>query len=1177
MRPEGLGAPPPKMGLYPIAAEDLQAEACHEPGDSSHSSHTGETIKQGNDGPSNATATLGVLVSPESPASARPEEFPKPLTMDKLAVSEVSAEEGGNPGESHGEEEDWDTPQGILGWWLSLCHDHYYLTLLGFLVSVLTITLLVMVLPADDRCVSGAPPMQLQVCDLSSHEWELSYEVSSQYKDMLGDARTAAVTSFEKLSMASSSSSADEETPERSERSDIDSLTWVFFQHDETKNGETIFTPKKVKAICEIERLVLSHPLYKRFCQVKEGTTDCAIQQLSVSAQFYSVAEQHPETGSCPLLSLQLVNDKRKLVNGFFASAGANASLPTIESRGDTNTTRSLMGLAQPLKGFKDGDDQRTEQAYLRRLLFTGLTCPVRDIAGYTGQALCDGIPDGEGIKGVETLLFERFEMKGVPAEGELKDMLRTPYAGSRPVEKIEGEGAIGLLFYGIPTQQAEFNRVVAGDLNFAILSIIVVHFYIWFHTRSVFIANMSMFMIIMSLPVGFFVYYNIFGVRFYSQLNVLAIYLALGIGADSVFVAVDSWNQAFVNPHIKTTRGRLNYAMTRTISACFNTTLTTVMSFVATCFTPVMPIYAFAAFASSVLAVDYLFMVLFAPTWLMLYHIHFSDQGGSCCYCSRSAGGVFAANEYNSDSADTTAIRAADKLYSCCPYSKGEVTQTQKNASFDHRQLTEQERLSVVERFFHNKFSVLICGKKGENGKVKPFAYFFIAAFIAYGTFMIYEALQLTPPTAQEVWFPDHHMFNKELNDRLGKNWQSGADSDYLKLAVVFGMTAYDREGLGPSKKPAFIWLFPDDNRGEIIYDDKFDLAKESSQRFFMETCKQVGELACTVSACQHGKLVKKDAEVTCIVSSMLKYYNYVDGGNFTHPGKATVIPEAKFIPLYIRFFTEDNVNFPLNKRTAMSNVIALDEKQTKVKWAMIQLRSSMIFPLGNAAAHEGFKVIEDFKDARAAEAPEGMKSVFQTDTLPSGVGWTWMKVEDALVQNLFLGFAVCFPVAFVVLVFATGNVVIALMAVSTIIFIVGGVLGAARVYNGWDLGVAESIAGVIVIGFSVDYTVHLGHMYRDSPAKTREEKTRYALTYMGGTIVGGSLTTLLAGGVLFLCTLMFFTKMASLLVWTIVLSALYSLFYFTAMCAVFGPEEGFASVPSISDCIGKLRNKKD
>jgi len=34
---------------------------------------------------------------------------------------------------------------------------------------------------------------------------------------------------------------------------------------------------------------------------------------------------------------------------------------------------------------------------------------------------------------------------------------------------------------------------------------------------------------------------------------------------------------------------------------------------------------------------------------------------------------------------------------------------------------------------------------------------------------------------------------------------------------------------------------LYTDLNRGEIIYDEAFDLSREESQRFFIETCQQV------------------------------------------------------------------------------------------------------------------------------------------------------------------------------------------------------------------------------------------------------------------------------------------------------------------------------------------------
>lgn len=39
--------------------------------------------------------------------------------------------------------------------------------------------------------------------------------------------------------------------------------------------------------------------------------------------------------------------------------------------------------------------------------------------------------------------------------------------------------------------------------------------------------------------------------------------------------------------------------------------------------------------------------------------------------------------------------------------------------------------------------------------------------------------------------------------------------------------------------------------------------------------------------------------------------------------------------------------------------------------------------------------------------------------------------------------------------------------------------VLGFCKSAMDWDLGVGEAIAGVIVIGYSVDYVVHLAHMY--------------------------------------------------------------------------------------------------
>lgn len=69
-----------------------------------------------------------------------------------------------------------------------------------------------------------------------------------------------------------------------------------------------------------------------------------------------------------------------------------------------------------------------------------------------------------------------------------------------------------------------------------------------------------------------------------------------------------------------------------------FNTTFTTVMSFVATSLTPIMPIHAFAVFAAIVMSVNYLLVVFFTPAIIIIYNVHFADMGGCCCYCSKDS-----------------------------------------------------------------------------------------------------------------------------------------------------------------------------------------------------------------------------------------------------------------------------------------------------------------------------------------------------------------------------------------------------------------------------------------------------------------------------------------------------------------------------------------------------------
>lgn len=68
----------------------------------------------------------------------------------------------------------------------------------------------------------------------------------------------------------------------------------------------------------------------------------------------------------------------------------------------------------------------------------------------------------------------------------------------------------------------------------------------------------------------------------------------------------------------------------------------------------------------------------------------------------------------------------------------------------------------------------------------------------------------------------------------------------------------------------------------------------------------------------------------------------------------------------------------------------------------------------------------------------------------------WAWLVTSLGLVEGLFVGFAICFPVAFLVLLIATRNIFMAFIAILNVIFIVAGVLGYCSM-AGWALGASS------------------------------------------------------------------------------------------------------------------------
>lgn len=81
------------------------------------------------------------------------------------------------------------------------------------------------------------------------------------------------------------------------------------------------------------------------------------------------------------------------------------------------------------------------------------------------------------------------------------------------------------------------FNPVIFRDLSFSLAAIVAVFIIVVLHTTSPFLATITIIQVVLSFPISLFVYSVVFRITYFATLQVMTIFLILGIGADDVFV----------------------------------------------------------------------------------------------------------------------------------------------------------------------------------------------------------------------------------------------------------------------------------------------------------------------------------------------------------------------------------------------------------------------------------------------------------------------------------------------------------------------------------------------------------------------------------------------------------------------------------------------------------------
>jgi len=217
--------------------------------------------------------------------------------------------------------------------------------------------------------------------------------------------------------------------------------------------------------------------------------------------------------------------------------------------------------------------------------------------------------------------------------------------------------------------------------------------------------------------------------------------------------------------------------------------------------------------------------------------------------------------------------------------------------------------------------------------------------------------------------------------------------------------------------------------------------------------------------------------------------------------------------------------------------------------------------------------KAWDDWINAKKSSAPGFLQNYYFAN---SGIFW-YFQVQKTLNSECISGMGTSLLFAFIVLLFATRNIVMAIVSTISIGSIVVSVMFFA-VICGWKLGMIEAIVLIMVIGLSVDYVVHLSDAYLECHGHTdRNNRTKFMLRSMGASVLSGAITSIGASICMCFCSIIFFFKFGAVMLWTLVQSVITALVFFTAIMFLFGPEGDFGSLMLIPRYFGYCKSEEN
>jgi hypothetical protein len=889
-----------------------------------------------------------------------------------------------------------------------------------------------------------------------------------------------------------------------------------------SKKGD-VLSAKNLQSIREFQRSITKITKYEKYCLRGDSHgKDCMIPYSPSGIATWTSQTFADDDSSCNCATefdVPCANCDSDCSADFYlpgCMADPMAPLPTSE----WGKTAEPPFNAMCKQGTSDNADTSTcyYMLYQTRLNVMGTNWDCSNLeASWTRILVPFGLPIGnndDDTEEMEDTIFSWGSNVFLPAFFELKAELEMDNSDLK------------VFFWG--DQSWLIDYYLNRDVGFVMTAFILVFFVLWAQTESAFLAACGIFEIIISYPLGTFVWHVILQEPYVTYLNYNALFIILGIGADDIFVLVDAFKQASLQPeHISgSLETRFAWAYNRAASAMLATSLTTCAAFAACASSVIWDVAGFGIVAAVCIACDYLLVISWLAAAIIVQERYLKDVmvwctpanlcGKLCAYCRKCC-----------------ACCCKCCGFCCTPPEEAEGGTDEAGAEGG----ATAPKARDIEIFLGGRFADFVINNARKL--IAFWSFMFVLSAVLCGLF-------LRPATENTEFFEKSHFFPVSRDasaDKFGA--AEGETTAYITGTLGFGLKPNDPFDLHDAHAVEAVNGDFDDTKAN--YKSGFDLA--NYQEAFSTACSEF-------SASLESSGIYDSSKYYCWIDEFKEWAEDKGYGFPVSTSKfrdyavewksASVDEDSSYLFAVDQYEYQGNGDYSgLTGFLYNDNRVYYSFMSVNLTWTWSDLqRQKMSFP-------DMWDVYHDMNKAtKAAEDASGLSGGVHSTGF-----YDWMVASKVFLESAFWNAGVALLIAFVVILFMTLNYKLTGLVFVGLFYVLAMVCLLMTI-SGWVIGIIEAIGVSVATGMAVDYVLHLSHSFNHQPAGPAPERVRGALQEMGISILSGCLTTWIACIALYCCDFLWFRLFGCFVTMVIWSSFFITMTGVTAILSLYGPE---------------------